>query len=34
VPLFPLGNVWAAVWLVVRLPALASQLSRPDWPSS
>jgi hypothetical protein len=33
-PIFLLGNVWCAVWLAVRLPTLASQLSRPDWPSS
>ncbi|MFZ4120339.1 MAG: hypothetical protein ACOYKM_01640 [Caulobacterales bacterium] len=33
-PLPFLGNVWAAVWLLVRLPHLAKQLSRPDWPTS
>ncbi|MBU6406129.1 MAG: hypothetical protein KGS44_03180 [Alphaproteobacteria bacterium] len=33
-PLFFLGNVWSAVWLVVRLPDLAARLSRPDWPTS
>ena len=33
-PIFLLGNVWCAVWLALRLPTLASQLSRPDWPSS
>jgi hypothetical protein len=33
-PLFVLGNVWAAVWLVLRLPRLAERLTRPDWPSS
>ncbi len=33
-PVFVLGNVWSAVWLAVRLPKLAAQLSRPDWPSS
>jgi hypothetical protein len=29
-PLFVLGNVWAAVWLLVRLPRLAERLGRPD----
>lgn len=33
-PVFFLGNIWAAVWFVVRLPHLAKQLSKPDWPSS
>jgi hypothetical protein len=33
-PLPVLGNVWAVVWLIVRLPYLAKQLTRPDWPSS
>lgn len=33
-PLPFLGNVWAAVWLIVRLPYLAKQLSRPDWPTT
>lgn len=33
-PLFVLGNVWAALWFVVRLPHIAKQLSKPDWPSS
>lgn len=33
-PVLVLGNVWAAVWFVVRLPHLAKQLSKPDWPSS
>jgi hypothetical protein len=33
-PIFLLGNVWCAVWLALRLPTLATQLSRPDWPSS
>jgi len=33
-PIFLLGNIWAAVWLVIRLPHLAKQLSKPDWPSS
>ena len=30
----PTGNVWAAVWLVIRLPHMAKQLSKPDWPTS
>lgn len=34
VPIFILGNVWAALWLVIRLPHLAKQLSKPDWPAS
>ncbi|WP_135210000.1 DUF1475 family protein [Vitreimonas flagellata] len=33
-PIFILGNAWAAVWLVIRLPHLAKQLSKPDWPTS
>lgn len=33
-PLLVLGNVWAALWFVIRLPHLAKQLSKPDWPSS
>lgn len=33
-PILILGNVWAAVWLVIRLPHLAKQLSKPDWPTS
>src|SRR5262245_49050801 len=33
-PGFILGNIWSAVWLVVRLPHLAKQLSKPDWPNS
>ena len=33
-PIFILGNIWAAVWLVIRLPHLAKQLSKPDWPTS
>ncbi|HRK63671.1 MAG TPA: hypothetical protein PLN53_04705 [Terricaulis sp.] len=33
-PVLVLGNVWAAVWFVIRLPHLAKQLSKPDWPSS
>lgn len=33
-PVLILGNVWAAIWFVIRLPHLAKQLSKPDWPSS
>jgi hypothetical protein len=33
-PVFILGNIWAALWFVIRLPHLAKQLSKPDWPSS
>lgn len=33
-PIFILGNIWAALWLVIRLPHLAKQLSKPDWPAS
>lgn len=33
-PVFILGNIWAALWLVIRLPHLAKQLSKPDWPTS
>lgn len=33
-PVLVLGNVWAALWFVIRLPHLAKQLSKPDWPSS
>ncbi len=33
-PLFVLGNIWAALWLVLRLPRLAERLSRPDWPTA
>lgn len=33
-PIFILGNAWSAVWLVIRLPHLAKQLSKPDWPTS
>lgn len=32
-PIFILGNVWAALWLAIRLPHLAKQLSKPDWPT-
>lgn len=33
-PIFILGNVWAALWLLIRLPHLAQRLSKPDWPAS
>lgn len=33
-PVFVLGNIWAAAWFVLRLPHLAKQLSKPDWPTS
>lgn len=33
-PVLVLGNIWAAVWFVIRLPHLAKQLSKPDWPAS
>jgi hypothetical protein len=33
-PILVLGNIWAALWLVIRLPHLAKQLSKPDWPTS
>lgn len=33
-PVFILGNIWAALWFVIRLPHLAKQLSKPDWPNS
>jgi|CXWL01.1.fsa_nt_gi hypothetical protein len=33
-PVFLLGNIWAALWFVIRLPHLAKQLSKPDWPTS
>jgi Protein of unknown function (DUF1475) len=29
-PIFVLGNIWTAVWLVIRLPSLARRLNRPD----
>lgn len=32
-PVFVFGNVWAALWFVIRLPHLAKQLSKPDWPT-
>jgi hypothetical protein len=34
VPVLFLGNIWAALWFVIRLPHLAKQLSKPDWPTS
>jgi hypothetical protein len=33
-PVFIVGNIWAALWFVIRLPHLAKQLSKPDWPSA
>lgn len=33
-PVFIFGNIWAALWFVIRLPHLAKQLSKPDWPTS
>jgi hypothetical protein len=33
-PIFIIGNIWAAFWLAIRLPHLAKQLSKPDWPAS
>ncbi|MGE3302200.1 MAG: hypothetical protein AB7M12_03730 [Hyphomonadaceae bacterium] len=32
-PILVLGNIWTAVWLVLRLPQLADRLTRPDWPT-
>jgi len=29
-PIFVVGNIWTAVWLVARLPSLARRLNRPD----
>ena len=34
VPVLFIGNIWAALWFVIRLPHLAKQLSKPDWPTS
>ncbi|HVY86695.1 MAG TPA: DUF1475 family protein [Caulobacterales bacterium] len=34
IPIFIVGNIWSALWLVIRLPHLAKQLSKPDWPAS
>lgn len=33
-PVLVLGQAWAAIWLAIRLPHLAKQLSKPDWPTS
>lgn len=33
-PVFVIGNIWTALWFVIRLPHLAKQLSKPDWPAS
>lgn len=33
-PVLVIGNIWAALWFVIRLPHLAKQLSKPDWPAS
>lgn len=33
-PMLVLGSVWGAIWFVIRLPHLAKQLSKPDWPAS
>jgi len=30
VPLLFLGNIWAALWLALRLPSLIRRLNRPD----
>lgn len=30
-PLLLLGNVWAAIWLIIRLPSLSRRLTAPDW---
>ncbi|MGH6951762.1 MAG: hypothetical protein ACREH4_12880 [Vitreimonas sp.] len=32
-PGFLVGIISAAIWLLVRLPRLAKQLSRPEWPT-
>ena len=29
-PVFIIGNIWAALWFVIRLPHLVKQLSKPD----
>lgn len=29
-PIFVLGNIWSAVWLIMKLPSLARRLNRPD----
>ncbi len=28
-PIFVLGNIWTALWLLLRLPALTARLTRP-----
>jgi hypothetical protein len=33
-PLVPFGALWAAVWLILRLPSVAARLQRPDFPNS
>jgi len=33
-PLLLLGHAWTAIWLALRLPGLASRLTRPDWPDA
>ena len=33
-PVLVVANVWAAFWFVIRLPLLAKQLSKPEWPAS
>jgi Protein of unknown function (DUF1475) len=33
-PVFVLGNVWAALWFVIRLPLLVRFLRKPEWPAS
>ena len=30
IPLPFLGNIWAAIWLVLRLPSIVRRLNRPD----
>ena len=33
-PVFVLGNVWSALWFVIRIPHLVRLLSKSDWPAS
>lgn len=33
-PVLVIANVWSAFWYLVRLPLLAKQLSKPEWPAS
>jgi hypothetical protein len=33
-PVLVFGNIWAALWFVIRLPHLSKQLTKPDWPAS